>query len=82
MAPLWYGKPPHKLIIIRNNRINITCKLNITYSIMFAQMNLHTDSPPPSLVERMRGEFGPGFDPLLPGGKQLLKISRLYRSEA
>ena len=42
-------------------------------------MNLHTDAPPPSLIERIRGEFGPGFDPHLPGGEQLLEISHLYR---
>lgn len=42
-------------------------------------MNLHTDMPPPTLLERMTGEFGPGFDPLLPGGSQVQEISRNYR---
>ncbi|MCO5570268.1 hypothetical protein L7F22_023987 [Adiantum nelumboides] len=46
-----------------------------------AVVNLHTDSPPPSLIERIRGDFGPGFDPHLPGGKQLLEISQVYRDE-
>ncbi|KAI5066270.1 hypothetical protein GOP47_0018894 [Adiantum capillus-veneris] len=46
-----------------------------------AVVNLHTDSLPPSFLERIRGEFGPGFDPHLPGGKQLQEISQMYRDE-
>lgn len=46
-----------------------------------AVVNLHTDSPPPSLLERITGDFGPGFDLHLPGGKQLQEISHTYRNE-
>lgn len=46
-----------------------------------AVVNLHTDMPPPSLLERITGEFGPGFDPLLPGGRRVQEISDNYRNE-
>lgn len=45
-----------------------------------AVMNLHTDSPPPSLHERITGVFGPGYDLRLPGGKQLHQIAHTYRN--
>ncbi|KAH7429861.1 hypothetical protein KP509_09G068900 [Ceratopteris richardii] len=44
-------------------------------------VNLHTDLPPPSFLERITGNFGPGYDPLLPGGKRLQEISQAYRDK-
>ncbi|CAM6089614.1 unnamed protein product [Calypogeia fissa] len=42
-------------------------------------VNLHTDSAPPSILERISGKFGPGFDPTLPQGKRVQEAALAYR---
>ncbi|KAL2651772.1 hypothetical protein R1flu_019900 [Riccia fluitans] len=42
-------------------------------------VNLHTDSAPPNMVERLSGKFGPGYDPSLPQGKRVLETAAAYR---
>ncbi|BBN10926.1 hypothetical protein MPTK1_5g07620 [Marchantia polymorpha subsp. ruderalis] len=42
-------------------------------------VNLHTDSAPPSMVERLSGKFGPGYDPALPQGKRVQEAAVAYR---
>ncbi|KAJ7567759.1 hypothetical protein O6H91_01G005700 [Diphasiastrum complanatum] len=42
-------------------------------------VNLHTDAPPPSLLERITGAFSPGFDPSLPHGRAVQATCLTYR---
>eukprot|EP01018_Ginkgo_biloba_P030503 Gb_10299 [translate_table: standard] len=42
-------------------------------------VNLHSDLPHPSLQERLTGNYGPGFSPFLPLGRQILEVCRVYR---
>jgi hypothetical protein len=43
------------------------------------QVNLHTDSAPPSIFELISGKFGPGFDPNRPQGKRVQEAALAYR---
>ncbi|KAG6547958.1 hypothetical protein Mapa_010779 [Marchantia paleacea] len=42
-------------------------------------VNLHTDSAAPSIVEKLSGKFGPGYDPALPQGKRVQEAAVAYR---
>lgn len=44
------------------------------------QVNLHSDAPFPSLLERLSGQYGPGFDPKLPLGSKVQEACLNYRS--
>jgi hypothetical protein len=43
------------------------------------QVNLHSDAPFPSLLERLSGQYGPGFDPQLPLGSKVQEACLNYR---
>lgn len=46
------------------------------------QVNLHSDSRPPPMVEKITGKFGAGFDARLPQGKVVSDTCLAYfRSE-
>ncbi|CAK9192328.1 unnamed protein product [Sphagnum troendelagicum] len=42
-------------------------------------VNLHSDAPFPSLLERLSGQYGPGFDPQLPLGSKVQEACLNYR---
>lgn len=43
------------------------------------QVNLHTDAPPPSLLEKATGQYGPGFDPSSSQGRKIQEACWTYR---
>ncbi|KAG0568054.1 hypothetical protein KC19_7G182900 [Ceratodon purpureus] len=42
-------------------------------------VNLHTDAPLPSILEKATGQYGPGFDPSLPQGRKIQEACWAYR---
>lgn len=42
-------------------------------------VNLHTDAPPPSILEKASGQYGPGFDPSSPQGRKIQEACWAYR---